>query len=986
MASISIDIPGPNEDPTNAPASPAPIVTNPYDAVGTRGLPPPPDAPPVNPYDAVGTRAPTPGGNLEAFGQAAAHSAISTVTPMAGMTTGAAVGALVPPPLDLATVPLGAGVGFLAGEYASHKANDALGLKDVDQTPAATRAYSVGGDALGGVMGFAGGTAALAQTGINGAVPFVQKILDFAKASPARFLATEGSGAIGSAIGGFGSEQVRPGDIPARIGGEVLGGIFSPTRLAALGYDFVASRAQNALSAFSEAAQQTMAGKQLASMFDAAAARTGSPDADAMADILKAPALQGANGVTIPMTSAQVADIPALSKLEQWLSLNSTTFGANVQTKFNNAMTGIKGLIQQLQGTGDPAALAAAGDAQTTYMRTLVQGRVNAAVQQAITAASQITQDSPQARSQLGQTAVELVGNALADSRAAETGMWSHVDQEVPMRADHFLDAVDAVRNGIRDPETGVLTQQPDILPTEPLPDLVGAEAGRLRGLSGIGDAADPALEDEAGLLGETATGDTVAAPANGASNVNPTTSGQLILLRSRLLDKARQASSGDNPDLNAARIYGKLAESVLDDLNTGLDVTGNLNFDKARTFSRELNDAFSRTFAGKASATNGMGASRLPPEAYLRQALGAGGEVGDVRMQQLQDATDFMGKQGLGGPLTDANTQAMTDAQERLVRLAANDSISTAGANEGRVNPVSLGNFMRNNASILDRFPEVRTNLQNAIDTEQGARALESSLSDNLQDVNRNAFAKLGNLDSPTDAVTKALTGPNPSTDFDNLVNVTKTAPMNVAGAPTAAQAQSGLKSAALQSAVLRASAADGTPDFNKLDVLLNQPLAPGLPSLTQKLRDANLMTTDEAGRLTQLIAMGQKVQNSANKVTTIAPPSEDAISSVSHAVAGAVGAKAGGWLAHLILGSTSLVAQSAGARMARNIFAKMGGQTQTDVLLQAADDPQFMSLLLQQAKAGQTQEQGIVAARQMHAYLLNGGFINTGNQKQQP
>ena len=66
---------------------------------------------------------------------------------------------------------------------------------------------------------------------------------------------------------------------------------------------------------------------------------------------------------------------------------------------------------------------------------------------------------------------------------------------------------------------------------------------------------------------------------------------------RSKMLNEVRKSLSGENPDLDNARIYGQLAEAALEDMNN--IQTGSQEYDIARQFSKNINDVFKRSFLG---------------------------------------------------------------------------------------------------------------------------------------------------------------------------------------------------------------------------------------------------------------------------------------------------------------------------------------------------------------------------------------------------
>jgi hypothetical protein len=106
------------------------------------------------------------------------------------------------------------------------------------------------------------------------------------------------------------------------------------------------------------------------------------------------------------------------------------------------------------------------------------------------------------------------------------------------------------------------------------------------------------------------------------------------------------------------ARMYGRMAEAALDDIGLkagnaeeGIQLTANQkSLQEAHTFSRALNDTFTRAFAGDVLARKKSGAKRLPPELLANSILTGGGDATAFKMAQLEDAATFMAKKCWAG------------------------------------------------------------------------------------------------------------------------------------------------------------------------------------------------------------------------------------------------------------------------------------------------------------------------------------------------
>jgi len=147
-----------------------------------------------------------------------------------------------------------------------------------------------------------------------------------------------------------------------------------------------------------------------------------------------------------------------------------------------------------------------------------------------------------------------------------------------------------------------------------------------------------------------------------------------------------------------------------------------------AYSFSKALNDVFTRSFAGDAIATRRSGADRIPPELLAGRIFGTGGDATSLRVSQLADAVQFM-QRNAGEAFAETATArlgTLRAAESDILRLAAD---RTVNPETGRVNPVALARFARNNAATLEQFPQLRDDLTNALTAEQLLR--------NVTDVN---------------------------------------------------------------------------------------------------------------------------------------------------------------------------------------------------------------------------------------------------------
>jgi hypothetical protein len=144
---------------------------------------------------------------------------------------------------------------------------------------------------------------------------------------------------------------------------------------------------------------------------------------------------------------------------------------------------------------------------------------------------------------------------------------------------------------------------------------------------------------------------------ADQAPEATKVTAGDLIGFRSHVLKLARQ-SAADSNRASDAGFYSKLANAAGEDLGTRslgrmtpeeiaamdpaqLDAIKNL--DAAYSFSKSLNDVFTRGFGGTLYAKNAKGGNRLIPELAGDKLRATTSLPTSLRMKELDDALDFV-------------------------------------------------------------------------------------------------------------------------------------------------------------------------------------------------------------------------------------------------------------------------------------------------------------------------------------------------------
>jgi hypothetical protein len=915
---------------------------------------------------------PTFGEKVEAVGQGAKMGLRENIPISAGGMLGLRAGTIAAPFMGPAA-PLGPPLGFVGGLLSGMGVNYALEKmfpEEYEEPPLREDLLSVreGGRTFGASIAYAPSFYFLPKFTGNRVSRFISSMGESARKSPYSFGFSETVGAVGAGTGAFLAEEFFPGEKGTRFTAEVVGGIVFPGRgLISVTGDVIdwAKNLKNSVTGSTGASARE--GKAAARLYE----------------------ILNGTGENIPLlirrleefspsgatpTSAQKTGSITLSAMETTLARTNAEFSGQTVQQGEDTLKAYKLLIQKLQDIGTPEALRKAAEIRQKSFTDMINGRLAAADATAAGKISKISKDTPAARREIGDIVKTETQLALSQARDMEAELWAEGFRQFPGKR-------------VQGPSTKVLMEGPEAeriyqrtgkRPTVTLPGTVmikgteiaptNASRAFLDATLGIADVVykntTPKLVKD--ILGTFGINDaavmnyklgrntdefleTGKVPERFVPELKEMDVGEMVNYRSNLLALAREAAG--KGEMGDARFYGVLAEGILKDLET-LKAPA---FDQARSFSKALNDTFTRTFASEASITGPgaktvLGKERLPAEILVSRAFGSNADVTAMRMNEIEDAVKFMrtqyddavnkfgkrSKQALAlkpqADLAGIQVASIRDAQDRVYRLAAAKSIDPT---TGRLNVRMLEKFAAENQPMLEKLG-IYADLQDAKKAELAFRAIQDQNSEiNKVIANQSAFAQLLKFENPTTAVTSALNSKFPVKNISNMVKLAG------AGGPDAVN---GLKSTLFDYAFTKAGG-DARFSIQAFNDALFSPLASNQPSLVNIMRSQNIMTQQEVNNLKRLMipmmrvekAMGNK--NELNKIMDGA----GAVEELAMRVAGAVG---GGKLSGG--GPGSLVAAQAGSKYVREIFDKMPNFMVRSVIEKALQDPQMMAALL--------------------------------------
>ena len=975
---------------------------------------------------------PTVGEKATQVGVGLAEGAVRYGTPSAAAAAAfsatAPIAAYVPTP-QAYMIPIIAAAGAYGGTYLlSDFLADFFPAPPSEKLVPYREGAIIAGGMLGGIPALFLARAPSAVYVSNNVGSRIYKIIDLnadiARKYPKQYIGAEALTAGAAGTAGGAAEAFYPGEAGIRFASEFGASVFTPGRMLYNGMFLGYNTLKNVITRQfnSEVVDQNRANR-LYGILDGVLNQSapireleelGTPEALEKASFLREryfknliKQLEADLPPDAKPTAAQATGDPGLSILELSLARGDPAFKSKVENQALLAMRAQQSLIEALKNIGDPASLRIAAEMQGQMYDSMVLGRIGIAEREAANKVSRISTDTPANRMLIGKIITDNVDTALEEARDYESKLWREAyQQSMRVRKGEIVPrqiVPKKMLTSFLDMAANMTPERYSALPMEirSIMSRLGinqtAIASYQRGMKTPEYLQTGRVPEEylIGGMREGRGGKVIYEPLGKKTPVD-----ELIRIRGDLLAFARDAAASTSQrSPNNARMFGTLAESILDDfsqLNTAA-------YDRARTFSRSLNDNFTRSYARDMAAVNKAGAQRIPPEILVSQMMGRGSDLTYARMEQIEDAVGLFSRQyddltqqlaqlraakasptEIGRvrsqleelkPLADLSkerTISVTDAMDRMLRLAMTDP-TIVNPQTGRVNAQALANWMTRNEAILKKFGSLKNDLKNALDAETALAALNDPNSAAARQLrNQQAFASvLVGGEKPTAAVSDILTSRTPVSGLRQLIEV-----VNAAG-ENRQSALDGLKSSIFEWAYTKAGGTGNQFSVQAFDDNLFKPLGPGQPSIVNLLRTQGLMTSDEVKNLRRLFAPMKRIQEAKDNRAFI----ENVIAGGDPLEAFAVRFIAlHGGSAALPTGPGSLAAASAVANTAQRLFNEMPRFNALAGLKEAAADPKLMAALL---RKGKTEQDKLAILRELQDRFTGAGILMSTGQR---
>jgi len=462
-------------------------------------------------------------------------------------------------------------------------------------------------------------------------------------------------------------------------------------------------------------------------------------------------------------------------------------------------------------------------------------------------------------------------------------------------------------------------------------------------------------------------------------------TLGELMKLRSELLNMARGLSGGTTPNFKRARDIGRLAEAVLDDI--GIKAEGDLpenlgNLKKAFAFSKSLNDVFTRAYPSTLLGKSATGEQRVPFELLADQLLRGGDSAVNLKYNELENAVNFLLKEGgvdegIAGTTT-ANLGTLASNYETILRDAARKTMNE----DGTINLNSLRNYLDKHRRVLDKFPDLQSDLEDAdiakrlmdrVTKEVAGEASAAEKARSTIDQQRAYAAYLGNM-TPREVITRAYASPEAAKDFEALtINALK----------GGEDVTKGFVSSVIDHAFVDAGgnnknkAGNSMLDFGKLRKALYGEMSRKQPSVISILRRKGAMSEEQAMNLRIILREAENIQNvmRQEKAPDILSP-DDVVGRQLSILAKIIGAREGSRVSRMFGGAGTIQIPGIFANEADRIVSKIPKSRMADLILEASTDKKLMNLLLEQEP--KTVNKMKPYLRRLYGFVVGSGLVN--------
>lgn len=801
---------------------------------------------------------------------------------------------------------------------------------------------------------------------------------------------TEATAIASAGLAGGISEKVAPENILARLPSEIVGYALNPVGVISANFPIITTVIRKVKDRFSEEGRTSSAVKTLDKIIDTIQKKGFDTETDF--DLVAQDLIKELSGdlKQFPLTAAEKQSFVALSEgrqpslslqaiQQQMIKEDPSQTGVLIAQQQTKNLEGLQNLLNLLIADGDPELISVAARLREEYFSNLLEGQIGLKANKAVELANKIAKVDGEevtetAASKASEGIFDLLDDSLKSARKVERSLYNQIDRKVTLNATPLIKAYKA----LLDDDDALYLRD------EVIPNFLRQRIGEM---TEFRSTAPRAGLDKQGLdLFELGVG------PKGSPTIELN---QLLSLRSALRKKA-QSLYADPKTRSAGRILGNLDEAILDTIGISLSSgkpVANMTpqntqaLRTAHSYSKALNDTYTRTFAGQVIRKSPIGQDVITPElAYLKMR---GDKIGDVfKVDQVEEAVTFLLNKNYPGIVDNKVIQdnlttlrgnqniilrqfldeKVVKKQEITNRQGQKESIYIVDGDRLRK---SIGTTQRPTAfgeMIQKNFPELYSDL---LDADKAATVYKNINNKNnifnkqLKDVI--TFKNFVGKENPNKVISQMIGGtPGTNAVSPNAERNIKRIARFVSSPNAKPGTKEGYITSLIDYAMRNSTNTKGVVDFEKLNTFLYQPLSKKQPSIMQILRSEDLnvknaagetvpfITQDTFNNFKQLITLGRTLQNFKG-TTEQAQLLEESIKKntegmfILNKLTRVFGARTGANVFRFFGMGGTLQAPSIGADIAVRQFEKyFPSLFARNIFVKAVTDPQVMADLL--------------------------------------
>jgi len=284
----------------------------------------------------------------------------------------------------------------------------------------------------------------------------------------------------------------------------------------------------------------------------------------------------------------------------------------------------------------------------------------------------------------------------------------------------------------------------------------------------------------------------------------------------------------------------------------------------------------------------------------------------------------------------------------------------------DGSVRPGRLKAFIKKNQTMLDNpeFKQLKDDLSSADSAALRLKEVKAGGEVLAGDFKQTAVAKLLNTEKPVEAISGLLKGKNPGKDIAEIIDLAKT-PAQKEG---------------LASALLEAASKDFSGDFSAMKSHLTSAEYGG-KSILEIISEGDMLGEDSVKKIRMLMDRAAEVESNKAKGAALTGIDQE-VNGIFDLAVRITGAKLGSAGAAGSSGA-SIVAAGAGSRFLRDALEKAPWTNMQKVLVEAAENPNFMAALLE--KGGSVKIRNL-REKTVRQGLLAAGIVEADEEKRRP